>query len=90
MFPLAQSAFGVCRPVFGFTRSWWRTLDSARMAPKRATTLLLLVTLYTQVILTLCHLVSSYHMCEAGFWGAWSLVCTLLPWWQRCWQEKHG
>merc|ERR1711990_640257 len=30
--------------------SWWRTLDSARMAPKRATTLVLLVTISTQVL----------------------------------------
>ena len=50
-----------CLPASLWIGSWWRTLDSARMAPKRATTLVLLVTVSTQVILTLWHLVF-YHM----------------------------
>ena len=47
-----------CLPASLRIGSWWRTLDSARMAPKRATTLVLLVTISTQVS-PCCDLVAS-------------------------------
>ena len=50
MFPLARAAF-----VFAGQCQDWEAGCSARMAPKRATTLVLLVTISTQVILTLWH-----------------------------------
>ena len=71
VFPLARAAFGVCRPVSGLGGGR-RVADSGRMAPKRATTLVLLVTIATQVSPTHADLVVLWHSWKYHIWYPWT------------------